>query len=62
MKLELKHGKAVDEKPWQVLNLSKRLKHLQSDLTIKNRKTEDEFTKIDVKNIETGERFMVADW
>lgn len=29
----------------------------------KNRKsTEDEFTKIDIKNIETKERFMVADW
>lgn len=29
----------------------------------KNRKSaEDEFTKIDIKNTETGERFMVADW
>lgn len=33
-------------------------------LDFKNRRsnTEDEFTKIDIKNIETGERFMVADW
>ncbi len=29
----------------------------------KNRKSvEDEFTKIDIKNIKTKERFMVADW
>lgn len=35
---------------------------IQLDFKNRRSKTIDEFTKIDIKNIETGERFMVADW